>query len=354
MSLCESTYSVTELEGRLRYDGRVTFLPDRVGIDWTNSGFAFRARCRGEVRVRLEPADLPNYSYVIGLLDRESLSVEQLKARRIRVDHPDDYVLLSDVPEGEHEIRLVKITEAQVGIMDFLGLSLCGELLEPPAAGKWKIGFIGDSLTGGLHNLCRNEDPNPVAQDNEDGYHAFDGFTARYFDADIHVVSLSGWGVVCGWGEPRRDYSVPRAFLYTSFYRNDKEDGLWDFTDWQPDALVINLGSNDSSSTDDDPAILSDEEFRDKTVEFLRRLRGWYPHARIVWALGMAGLGKDGRIGRLVEEAIARRACEGEEKVSFLLLPKNQEGGNMHPTVEGHEKAAAVLCAELEKWLKDE
>ena len=30
--------------------------------------------------------------------------------------------------------------------MDFLGLSLCGELLEPPAAGKWKIGFIGDSL----------------------------------------------------------------------------------------------------------------------------------------------------------------------------------------------------------------
>ena len=44
--------------------------------------------------------DLPNYSYVIGLLDGESLSVEQLKARRIRVDHPDDYVLLSDIPEG--------------------------------------------------------------------------------------------------------------------------------------------------------------------------------------------------------------------------------------------------------------
>ena len=68
-------YTVSELEGKLRYDGRVTHRPDRVGIDWTNSGFALRARCRGEVKVRLEPADLPNYSYVIGLLDGETLTV---------------------------------------------------------------------------------------------------------------------------------------------------------------------------------------------------------------------------------------------------------------------------------------
>ncbi len=346
-------YTVSELEGKLRYDGRVTHRPDRVGIDWTNSGFALRARCRGEVKVRLEPADLPNYSYVIGLLDGETLTVEQLKTRRIRVDHADDYVLLSDIPEGEHEIRLVKITEAQVGLMDFRGLSLCGELLAPPAAGKWKIGFIGDSLTGGLHNLCRVTDVNLIAQDNEDGYHAYDGFTARHFDADIHVVSLSGWGVVCGWGKPRRDYSVPRALPYTSIYRDDSENGRWDFSRWQPDAVVINLGSNDSSSTDDDPSILSDEEFRDKTAEFLRRLRGWYPHARFIWALGMAGLGKDDRIGRLVQEAIALLKAEGEERLSFLLLPRNQEGGGQHPTVEGHEAAAAVLYAELEQWLKD-
>ena len=39
--------------------------------------------------------------------------------------------------------------------------------------------------------------------------------------------------------------------------------------------------------------------------------------------------------------------------LSFLLLPRNQEGGGQHPTVEGHEAAAAVLCAELEQWLKD-
>ena len=253
-------YTVSELEGKLRYDGRVTHRPDRVGIDWTNSGFALRAHCRGEVKVRLEPADLPNYSYVIGLLDGETLTVEQLKTRRIRVDHADDYVLLSDIPEGEHEIRLVKITEAQVGLMDFRGLSLCGELLAPPAAGKWKIGFIGDSLTGGLHNLCRVTDVNLIAQDNEDGYHAYDGFTARHFDADIHVVSLSGWGVVCGWGKPRRDYSVPRALPYTSIYRDDSENGRWDFSRWQPDAVVINLGSNDSSSTDDDPSILSGQD----------------------------------------------------------------------------------------------
>lgn len=28
-------YTVSELEGKLRYDGRVTHRSDRVGIDWT-------------------------------------------------------------------------------------------------------------------------------------------------------------------------------------------------------------------------------------------------------------------------------------------------------------------------------
>ena len=108
-----------------------------------------------------------------------------------------------------------------------------------------------------------------MAQDNEDGYHAFDGFTARCFDADIHVVSLSGWGVACGW-ENRAGIILSRGRSpIRPSTETTKEDGLWDFTGWQPDALVINLGSNDSSSTDDDPDILSDEEFRDKTVEFL-------------------------------------------------------------------------------------
>ena len=72
--------------------------------------------------------------------------------------------------------------------MDFHSLTLCGELLDPPMPPQLKVEFIGDSITGGLHNLCRDGDVIPFAQEYEDGYHAYDGFASRLLPADIHVA----------------------------------------------------------------------------------------------------------------------------------------------------------------------
>lgn len=80
--------------------------------------------------------------------------MEQLKTRRIRVDHADDYVLLSDIPEGEHEIRLVKITEAQVGLMDFRGaFPGAGNCWRPPPQGSGKSALSG-ILSPGAFTTC--------------------------------------------------------------------------------------------------------------------------------------------------------------------------------------------------------
>ena len=68
-----------------------------------------------------------------------------------------------------------------------------------------------------------------------------------------------------------------------------------------------------------------------------------------------------GNVGKTASKLLGVELMWMEEKklpayfvlVNGLLLPRNQEGGGQHPTVEGHEAAAAVLCAELEQWLKD-
>ncbi|MCI8554542.1 MAG: SGNH/GDSL hydrolase family protein [Clostridiales bacterium] len=349
-TLTEKHFTPAQLKGCIRYNGRVTFLKEGVGIDWTGSGFVIKAHCCGDVYVQLAPPaenQAGNYSYVVGVVDGEVLTPEQVLERRVRVDADGEYQLVSGLSEGVHEIELVKLNEPQIGLLDFRGLTLCGDLLEPPAAPSLRMEFIGDSITGGLNNLCRNGDPIPCIQEFEDGYHAYNSITARVLHADVHVVSLAGWGLVVGWGEPREDYAVPRAYDYTSFYRRAAEDARWDFDSWKPDIVVLNLGTNDSGSTDDDQSLLSDETFLEKAQAFLLHLRQVYPDAHIVWALGMMGFGGNERMRRLTEEAVARRHQEGDKKVSFLPLPENREGGNTHPTVEGHEKAAAVLCEGL-------
>lgn len=353
-AMTEKTFTAAELEGRIRYDGRVTRLDSGVGIDWTNSGFALRARCRGDIRVQLslpKENQAGNYSYVVGTVDGETLTPAQIMERRVRVDGPGNYVLIRDLPEGVHEIRLIKVTEAQIGLVDFHSLTLCGELLDPPMPPQLKVEFIGDSITGGLHNLCRDGDVIPFAQEYEDGYHAYDGFASRLLPADIHVVSLSGWGLVVGWGEPREDYSVPRVYDYTSFYRRAEEDAKWDFDSWTPDIVVMNIGTNDSCSTDDDPTLLSDETFCEKAQEFLCHLREVYPSAHIVWAMGVMGFGGNGRMRPLAESAVARRNREGDRRVTFIPLPEERGGGGTHPTVMGHEQAAKALCDALRPLL---
>lgn len=61
----------------------------------------------------------------------------------------------------------------------------------------------------------------------------------------------------------------------------------WDFTEKQPDIIVINLGTNDDSYCQETE--WKQEEYRDKYAEFLLDVRAKNPGAEIFCVLGLMG-----------------------------------------------------------------
>ena len=128
----QRTLSLTEEVDGFRYAGRVKQMADGVGIDWTYSSVTFRADCQGDVQMTMRARSSSQPSYVVAVLDDEELTVQQLKERRVKVTKKNTYTVLTDVPAGVHDICLIKLTEAQLGLLDLYDVILNGQLMELP------------------------------------------------------------------------------------------------------------------------------------------------------------------------------------------------------------------------------
>jgi hypothetical protein len=69
---------------------------------------------------------------------------------------------------------------------------------------------------------------------------------ARSLDAELSTVAWSGKGVYNNYNGNRVE---PMPKLYDRAVPNDK-NSPWDFS-WQPDLIIINLGTNDYSTNND-------------------------------------------------------------------------------------------------------
>ena len=252
------------------------------------------------------------------------------------------------------------------------GLRLDGEFLPIPEK-KCKIEFIGDSITSGEGTYGAKEDWDWLAM-----YMSFsqsyENMVSRTLNADYHIISQGGWGVYCGWDNDVR-HNIPSVYEKVSGLSTGpvnesmgtQED--YDFDAWQPDAIVVNLGTNDESAFNQPPFTNPDNNItyfqrrnEDGThnredilnvekavIDFLHMLRKHNPKAHIVWVYGM--LGYDLTLG-LVEAINVYRAETDDHNVGFINLPNTTEdklGAHMHPGVASHEISAGVLSNYLKE-----
>ncbi|KAF4472595.1 lipase acylhydrolase [Fusarium albosuccineum] len=148
------------------------------------------------------------------------------------------------LPQGTHTVELRKRSESSFGTFRITDITTDGSLIST-AAPKRKIEIIGDSISVGygLDGVlpCTNS---AVLQNNGKTYGAV---AARALDADYSVVAWSGKGLIRNYASNPPDTQPPMPVVYTRYGANDADNTFPFPTSWVPDAVVINLGTNDFS-----------------------------------------------------------------------------------------------------------
>lgn len=271
--------------------------------------------------------------------------------------------ILRDVQANEHQI---------VQVNALFGAD--GEFLPLPEP-KCRLEFIGDSITSGEGAIgaIPEEDWIMTLFSAENCYARM---TADALGAEYRSLSRSGWGTVASWDNNPHNALPPYYTQVCGVVGDSASVALGagqehDFSSWQPDAVIVNLGTNDSGAfanegwkdeatgesfklrmNEDGSYNAEDMELlRRTTTDFLRMLRKNNPNALLVWVYGMLG---DPMRPALEAGVEAFRRESGDERAHFLMLPNTTDetvGAKGHPGVAAHRAAAEVLTAFLQQQL---
>lgn len=256
------------------------------------------------------------------------------------------YPLASGLPAEYHTVEVYRRTEASFGETTFEGFDFGadGTLAAPPRAKRRRIEIIGDSITCGYGNEGKDTSCG-FTPETENHYLTYGAIAARMLDAELSTVAWSGKGVVYNYDTDTTD---PMPTLYKRVLPGDP-NSVWDFS-VKPDAVVINLGTNDFS-TDGDPTL---EQFRDAYMGLVGQIREGAPDAFILCTNGNMLNGADLDAARAaIRAAVDALAAAGDQKIAAwdMNVLNENPGCDGHPNTAVHARMAEALVAELEPRL---
>jgi hypothetical protein len=243
------------------------------------------------------------------------------------------YTLAEGLEKGFHKIRVYKLTEAYESSVAYKSLKTDGYFWARPNDRKYKIEVYGDSISTGVDNL-QNVEKGYLPQN---GCMTYAWLAAEKINADINVVARSGIGINWSWDmgiymktQYKRTYCAEHNFLGV------KTNPNWDFQSYVPDAVIVNIGTNDDAcySGFDEVAYITE------MTKFCKALQDRYG-AKTKILLVVLGFGSPHGTHF---ETIAKQVPNTEP--IFLAYH-----GQVHPTVEEHECVANELTKKLKEIL---
>lgn len=243
-------------------------------------------------------------------------------------------VLASNLSPGMHQVELYRETEGMDGDSVFMGF-VDGTLVGAPAAPGRLIEIVGDSISAGYGNLGTN--PCSFTIDTESAYQAYGWQLGRLLKADVSDIACSGWGMY-------RAANGSTTSVMSSVYGNTlgtQASPAWDFAQ-KPDAVLINLGTNDSSSSD------PGKPYEDAYVAFLKTVRSHYPNAWIFPTMGpMTGDPMLTTMRTHIANVITTFADSKVVQVNIDVQNTSTVGCDWHPTVAEDTTMANALKTAL-------
>jgi lysophospholipase L1-like esterase len=251
----------------------------------------------------------------------------------------NDYVVPNTPPAGAYELLVHRRVEGFFGDVRFVGITPgAGEEIVPtPWPYDHRVEFIGDSITCGYGALGPDEFCD-FSADTESSYVSYAAVASRAVNASAHLIAFSGKGVFQNYGGDQSEL-MPELYLRTL----TSDPAPWDFaTDTDPDAVLINLGTNDFS------VALAEADFVGAYVGLLTTVRQHRPEAAI-FAVRWEHWGPT-HMG-WVSAALSQFADPDVHEVTFAIDPADGWGCDYHPSAVTHEKLGAQLATTFQSVL---
>lgn len=338
------------------YTGRIDF-SDPTAPSYSAPGVYLRARFEGVgAKILLEDQFLyggRNYYDVV--IDSEP------PVKLTPEPGVTEYTVASDLPYGEHELTLVKRTEASIGATTFHGLEIEGTLLSPPERSERTIEVVGDSITCGSGVEGETD-----AECAEDGWGqpynnadlSYGHVMAGILDAELHITAVSGIGLVRNYSDQYDARPMPE--VYDLLYLERMGSPAYDTSLFVPDVLVVALGTNDFSPGDnppDDPRPNMDPEtYLEAYIAFVERLRDTYPETEIFCISSpMLGNGWPDPADQFATDlkdtvtAVEQHFADADDSRvhAFLVTKLSGRGCGTHPNVEQQAYTAEELSGAI-------
>jgi Carbohydrate esterase 2 N-terminal/GDSL-like Lipase/Acylhydrolase family len=320
-------------DSRIAYMGRIALSHERARMGFP--GITVRFVYRGPAPVLRLTGDNANCFFNLACNGWDPVMIHLAQG-------PNEIALpTGPAPAGGWLIELVRRTESWMGTASFDGLLLPAgcELLPPPAWPERKLMFIGDSVTCGEYNE-RFPPENDRSPRTTNVARSYGMLLAQWLGAQVHLVSYGGRGIIRSWDGKTDVNNVPVFFPRTL---PDDPTSTWDHTKYQPDVIVINVG------TDLDSGPLEDATLIDAYAAFVATVRAAHPRAFIlVSESNFQTDGSDGRpptereaLLRVITAVAARRREAGDARVR-VVRTGFQPGTptDTHPVAFQHEQIA--------------
>lgn len=324
-----TSYSIADIKDNIKKLGRASDTDEGIALDWTASGIEFNANCAGDVALKIQASCS---SPVSGAHDNDkdcyyTVYIDGVRQNnRLRVMNGTFTVKIAEgLDAGDHTFKVVKMTEAVNAKTVIQAIELNGTFGEKPAASKYIIEAIGDSITSG-HSSTAIGISDTARSRFSDGTRTYAYLTAENFGAEARVVSQSG-------------QTMPSMYSNYQKERFNDTEGTFDFSSVQkPTVVLIGLGTNDGNRTVDywyewlnKYIKLIREGYNDNSIPFV------FVHDMISNNNLRANVSQ--AFAKIREEQAALQAENPDETYGgFYMVNGHNDGG--HPRQAGHSYTA--------------